>query len=211
MTSTLRDPRNRWQRAGEGERYSARRWSDRARAERDPRLVAALLADRLPKSARILDAPCGTGRLRASLAERGRYVGLDISEAMLRTAITERAADAPLSLARGDLEQLPFPERAFDAVVCCRLLHHLREPQRIDRTVAELVRVSRRFVVASFWDAASASAWRRRLLGRSGGRCAHSKARIQRSFETAGTRVVAWQYSLRFLSPQTFVLAERVP
>jgi len=110
---------------------------------------------------------------------------------------------------------MPFGDGAFDVVVCCRYLHHLHERADLDRAVAELVRVSRRLVLASFWDAASWPALRVRLGLRRGegphGRAAVERAAIESAFERAGARVIDWRTGLRFVSQQTFAVAERTP
>ena len=114
-------------------------------------------------------------------------------------------------LVRGDAFRLPFAGGAFEAVVACRFLHHLHGEDDLLRAVAELVRVSSRLVVASFWDAASLPAWRRRLgLAKDegpSGRRAHPKRAIRAAFEAAGARVVGFRHSFRFVSQQTFAAA----
>ena len=74
----------------------------------------------------VLDAGCGTGRLTADLLEvlpRGRVVGVDLSENMLRSAREQLAQfGARASLVACDLLHLPF-ERAFDGIVSTAAFH----------------------------------------------------------------------------------------
>ena len=102
---------------------------------------------------------------------------------------------------------------AFDVVVSCRFLHHLHEREALERALRELLRVSRRLVVASVWDAASLPALRVRLgLKRSEGprgRCAVRRRLIEELVTASGARVVDWRHSLRFVSQQAFFVAER--
>jgi len=201
----------RWQSPAVAGRYGTGRWSGTGSASRDPRLVAALL-DRFgveESTAGVLDVPCGSGRLAPVLAERGAaYLGVDVSLAMLRNArAIERRVQA-------SVWQLPFSSDSFDTVVCCRLLHHLADEDELAGAVRELVRVSRRQVLCSFWDSASFHAWRARVGLRPGARhdtrVAISKARLERILEDAGAAPVAYRHSLRFISKQTFVLAHKV-
>lgn len=205
--------REKWQGPGAGAHYAGGRWSSEEKRQRDPRRLAALLARHLEPRARacVLDAPCGTGRLHAPLARHGRYVGLDVSRAMLSTAHSGEARGA--LLLAGDVEHLPFRSASFDAVVCCRLLHHLAEPAALARVVAELARVSRGLVIASFWDAHSLPAWRRRVFpgARAPRRHAHPRAELAAAFERAGAEVLAFEPTLRFLARQTFVVARKRP
>jgi trans-aconitate methyltransferase len=75
---------------------------------------------------RILDAGCGTGRLTAELLEslpRGRVVGIDLSQNMLRSASEHLATFSDrLRLIACDLLHLPF-EHAFDGIVSTAAFH----------------------------------------------------------------------------------------
>jgi ubiquinone/menaquinone biosynthesis C-methylase UbiE len=86
----------------------------------------------------LLDAGMGAGRLCQELERRGWTVsGVDVSEEMLALA-RERLPGARLVCA--DIEDLPFPDSSFDAVVATGVLEYA-----IDRTAAirELARVLR--------------------------------------------------------------------
>jgi len=207
--------RARWQTEDAGARYAIRRFRDPRAALRDPMLVERILDLHgvRPALKPVLDMPCGTGRLRGVLERRGmRYVGTDVSPTMLTEAAT--APDA--ALVRADAERLPFADDSFDVVVCCRLLHHLQDEEVMESVVRELVRVSSRMVIASFWDSASWHAWRRRVgLRRSEGptgRRAVSKRTLRRVFEESGAGIVDFHHSFRFVSQQTFTVAiKRAP
>lgn len=205
----MSEVRAKWRTSEAGARYAGARWSSAARRERDPRLVAALLARHLaPGPARLLDAPCGTGRLVPVLAARGPTVGLDVSPAMLAEA--RRADRTGTNWLAGDVLRLPFRDGSFDAVVCCRLLHHLEQPA-LEQAVRELVRVSRGLVLASFWDAGSLPALRRAWLGARPRetRRAVPRALLAELLARSGAEVVGWKHSLRFLSRQAFVAARK--
>jgi SAM-dependent methyltransferase len=201
--------RTKWQGAGAGSRYLHERWRSERRRQRDPALVTALLAEHMParSGALLLDAPCGAGRLSASLARFGRCVGLDVSTPMLVEA--QRSGSG--RILRGDVIRLPFRDSSFDAVVCCRLLHHLDEPGALASVLGELVRVSRDLVIASFWDAGSWPSWRARLLppARPPRRWARERAELEQALARAGAEVVGWKHSLRFVSRQAFVAARK--
>jgi ubiquinone/menaquinone biosynthesis C-methylase UbiE len=60
----------------------------------------------------------GTGLDLPFLPRGARYVGVDLTPAMLhRARASAHAIDFPLQLARGDAMALPFPDRAFDRVI----------------------------------------------------------------------------------------------
>ena len=103
---------------------------------RTPQDIAlSLLAAAAPT--RLIEVGCGTGALAARCAaELGcEVVALDASAEMVR-ATQSRGIDAMV----GDVQQLPFPDGAFDCAVGDWMLYHVPD---LDRGVAELARVLR--------------------------------------------------------------------
>jgi ubiquinone/menaquinone biosynthesis C-methylase UbiE len=73
----------------------------------------------LPPGSRVLDAPCGLGRISRRLASVGLEVtGVDLSAQFIALAQAEPTGPGGhVSYVRGDLRHLPVPG-PFDAVVC---------------------------------------------------------------------------------------------
>jgi SAM-dependent methyltransferase len=89
------------------------------------------------QGSRFLDAGCGAGGASVLAAARGAHIsGCDISEAMLAIA-RERLPGADLRLA--ELENLPFADASFDAIVAINSLQFAPDPAKAAR---ELVRVT---------------------------------------------------------------------
>lgn len=121
------------------------------------RLLSAVLP--VPLAGTVLDAPCGAGRFSEILGQRGaRTLALDLSPAMMRHA---RSASSWCAL--GELERLPLRDRAVEGALCFRFLHHVPGREQRLRILRELTRVSRRFVVLSFFHPFSAHHVLRRL------------------------------------------------
>jgi SAM-dependent methyltransferase len=73
----------------------------------------------VPEKGRILDVPCGTGRLTLELAARGyRTTGVDIAEPYVRDAAAQaKRQNLPAEFHHRDMRSLPW-ESEFDAVFC---------------------------------------------------------------------------------------------
>lgn len=130
--------------------------------EDQERVLAAFLGD--VTGHRILDMATGTGRAALALAKRGAIVtAVDASREMLSVA-RARAAQSGLAIefAEGDAHGLAYADRAFDAVVCLRMLMHVPDWHR---ALSELCRVAKHRLVFDYPAAASAAAlqaiWRR--------------------------------------------------
>ena len=92
----------------------------------------------------LLDAGCGTGRLTAELLQalpRGRVVGLDISQNMLRSAREylqpQFGEQAPVVAA--DFLDLPF-ENAFDGIVSTAAFHWVLDHDRLFQNLYRALR-----------------------------------------------------------------------
>lgn len=101
------------------------------------------------EGSRILDCPCGTGRISRELVCRGYFVmGVDISPAMV--AYANRLKSPRFQAQVMDAEQLEFPTQSFDAVVCLRLMGHLPPPSRRN-VLMGFARVAP-VLIAAFYD-----------------------------------------------------------
>lgn len=103
-------------------------------------LEADFVSSQIRPAGRVLDVPCGTGRVAVPLSERGFTVsGLDISEAVLAVA---RRAGPGLDFRQGDMRQLPWADSSFDAVLNLWTAFGYFDVQAEDeRMLAEVARV----------------------------------------------------------------------
>jgi ubiquinone/menaquinone biosynthesis C-methylase UbiE len=105
---------------------------------------------------RVLDTPCGTGRITELLLHQGWTVtGGDISQPMMDIARRKLSPFGDrVGFCQLDIEDLQLPERSFDLITCIRLLNHLLPAERA-RALREMARVSRRFVIVNVSFASS--------------------------------------------------------
>ncbi|PYI87065.1 MAG: hypothetical protein DME26_07315 [Verrucomicrobia bacterium] len=172
MKRDIASYRTRLQEGVQAKKYAARfergsrRRIDR-REQRTARKIFAELADCMS----VLDVPCGAGRFLQSLIEGGRRVlGVDASrEILIHAERHARALNAQADFAQGDASKLPFTGNAVDAIFCNRLLHHILKREERAVILREFHRVSRRYVIVSFFDYQAFGGLRRmikRLKGR---------------------------------------------
>jgi len=103
----------------------------------------------------ILDVGCGIGLLREYLRELGfdgLYIGLDILEDRIVEARESRDPSSDLILA--DAHHLPFRDRVFDLTALITVAHLLR----IENSLRELERVSRRILIVTILKGLKSSA-----------------------------------------------------
>lgn len=92
----------------------------------------------LPESpGRVLLTGIGTGLDLPHLPARHHYVGLDLTDAMLRRALP-RAGHVDFAPIRGDAQRLPFANASFDAAVLHLILAVVPQPAHC---LAEIARI----------------------------------------------------------------------
>jgi len=107
--------------------------------------VTQLAPPKSPAPFRLLDVAGGTGDIAMRFIERGgtgcAAVVCDISPEMLdvgRRRIADRGFDDRITCVEGNAEQLPFPDKGFDAYT---IAFGIRNVTHIDRALAEAYRV----------------------------------------------------------------------
>jgi len=106
--------------------------------DRATRQIRRNSLEQLPRQAgRILLAGIGTGLDLPHLPQRHRYVGLDLTGAMLRRALP-RTRNLDFQAVQGDVHRLPFGDASFDGVVAHLILAVVPQPAHC---LAEIGRV----------------------------------------------------------------------
>lgn len=176
-------------------------------ARREARIVARLLERCGPLEA-ALDAPCGAGRL-TPLLRAEKVTALDISEGM----VAELAERTGVEGVVGDIFALPFEDASYDLALSVRFLHHLPDLETLRDGLAELARVSRRWVLVSYFDSFALQSLRRAIKNRVRARPQHRIARPWREFsavaKSVGLLPVERACSAPGVSEHWFALFER--
>ena len=150
----------------------------------------------IPKTHKVLDVPCGGGRVTIHLSKKGYEVSAaDLSEDMIeiaRQALADKKLDC--SVERQDVEKFTLRDRSFDTIVSFRLFHHFPNPEIRQRVAKELCRVAAHNVVLSYFSPNSWTSVKRKLRAARGGRKsdkhATSLAEVEEYFKQAGFRLV---------------------
>jgi SAM-dependent methyltransferase len=88
--------------------------------------------------ARVLDAGCGEGHVTAWLADALPGAVITGLEGRAEALAAFRARNPGLHTVQGDLGALPFPDGAFELVLCTEVLEHLPEPRQAIRELARV-------------------------------------------------------------------------
>jgi 2-polyprenyl-3-methyl-5-hydroxy-6-metoxy-1,4-benzoquinol methylase len=120
------------------------------RAERKERAELRLVerAFQIIPRGRVLDAPCGGGRVTLLLAGLGHEMTAgDLSDSMIEIT-GEKIAEARLKIPveKQDVERLTYPDQYFDSIISFRLFHHFPDAeirQRVVRGCAACARTCR--------------------------------------------------------------------
>ena len=150
----------------------------------------------IPKTHRVLDLPCGGGRVTVHLGLQGYNMSsADLSDAML-TITRESVAQNGLkgAVEKQDIEKLTYADQHFDSLISFRLFHHFPNPEIRQRAVSELCRIAKQFVAISYFSPASVTSVKRSIRAAMGGRKSDkhptSLTEVKRYFAKAGFRFV---------------------
>ena len=168
------------------------------RAERKERSELRLVerAFQIIPRGRVLDAPCGGGRVTLLLSRLGyEMTAGDLSDSMIEIA-REKIAKAGLKIPveKQDLERLTYPDRHFDSIISFRLFHHFPDAEIRQRAIRELCRVARDYVALSYFSPHSFTSLQRKWRAARGGRKSqkHSTplSEVRGYFENCGFELV---------------------
>jgi len=98
----------------------------------------------------VLDIACGPGAFALAVASRVQSVrGVDLTPEMLRRARGYQAERqiTNAEFVRGDAEQLPFGDGAFDLVSCQCSFHHMPKPEIVLREMVRVAKPQGRLVI----------------------------------------------------------------
>ena len=150
----------------------------------------------IPKTHRVLDLPCGGGRVTVHLGLQGYNMSsADLSDAMLaitRESIAQNGLKATVE--KQDIEKLTYADQHFDSLISFRLFHHFPNPEIRQCAVSELCRIAKQFVAISYFSPASVTSVKRSIRSAMGGRKSDkhptSLTEVKRYFAKAGFRFV---------------------
>jgi ubiquinone/menaquinone biosynthesis C-methylase UbiE len=131
---------NDWARAGRGEGMEK---GHRPIGEQAIELMV------IPTAACVLDVGCGSGwasRLMAEKASRGRIVGIDISDEMIRLARESSAPFANVEFQVATAERLPFTDAEFTHAFSMESLYYYADIRAALREIKRVLKPGGRFV-----------------------------------------------------------------
>jgi SAM-dependent methyltransferase len=184
---------------------------------REQRLVGALLR-RTRRPGRVMDVPSGYGRFTPALdaSATGAVVSVDIDHERLVALRQAAPGGCKTEVVRADLRgALPFASGSFDLVFNLRYLHHVRTREEQYEAIAELVRVSRRYVLLSYYRRSNIHAVQRKVQSVTRGNRRRRPAMIPRAefdrlLRNVGCRRVADRPLIPGFHAQRLVLIERI-
>ena len=193
-------------------------WTERINNVREQNLVREILAT-IPKSdieGLSLDLPSGYGRLNPLLSEVApRIVEGDWSFYLLQEArnyLARLNGKKPVGFMRGTALKLPFQDRAFDLVLSVRLCHHISEHDERMQYVREILRISNKWLVFTYFDTASIKnrvhAFKIRFVDKPPKRTL-TKAAVQGAATMAGFDVISCVPLSRLFSGHNYTVLRR--
>jgi ubiquinone/menaquinone biosynthesis C-methylase UbiE len=102
----------------------------------------------------VLDSATGTGfqavQIARAVGERGRVLGLDVSQEMLAQAeakMKKLGLDKVVKLGRVESDMIPLGDDSVDAVICGFACHHFPDPYKATAEMFRVLKPSKKAVV----------------------------------------------------------------
>ena len=151
---TTREIVERFDTAEAAEKYS-RSLPGTTTHRREARCIRKALGE-LPRGSKVIDLPCGTGRLLPLLNNMGFHItASDSSKHMVELArnYAEKVAinTNQVRFLVANVFETPFEDNEFDGVICNRLIHHFPASDDRRNALAELKRICKGPIVVSFF------------------------------------------------------------
>lgn len=196
-----------------------RHWTERVNNWHEQRLIRRFLrkVSSIDRNGLALDLPCGYGRLYSIVRELGLpVVEADWSFPLLaaaRSIHANRYRTGPAqNYVRATALAMPFKARAFEFVLSARLSHHIREHEQRLRHVREVLRVSGKWAMLTYFDTASvknrAHEFRRRFHQKRA-KWTLTLEEVRAIGHSEGFEVVQWAWISRFFSGHRYILMRR--
>jgi phosphatidylethanolamine/phosphatidyl-N-methylethanolamine N-methyltransferase len=111
----------------------------------------------------VLVAGIGTGLDLPLLPPLHRYVGIDLTRAMLARAVRRRG-DLQICFVEGDVQSLPFADVSFDSALLHLILAVVPQPGRLLQEIARVLRPGARVLLFDKFLRPGERAWLRRAI-----------------------------------------------
>lgn len=179
---------------------------------REQRILSRLLTHCRLANRSVLDIPCGYGRFAPLYAGLGMTaIGADVSYDMVHLAAENSVRHGTGRWLCANILELPFADSTFDGVLCIRLLHHRYSDAERQRILGELARVSRRFVIISFYRFTPFHALARHWRGTRGRLAMTTLPHLRELAQASGLQIQRVYALLRLCHAQTFVVLTKTP
>ena len=166
--------------------------------------------DKVGHSRVILELPCGGGRITPSFADATDFIiESDIAIGQIRYLRATSTVKTPQAWMTSSAFHIPLRDNSVDGTICIRLAHHLPTPAERERLFHELLRVSKRFVIVTFFDHFSLKNLTRRMrhpFDRKPPKMTMTTDRVAELARESGARLVAAPPLNRIASGHRFAL-----
>ena len=188
-----------------------REWHKRITTKREYKVIDRCLRITGPQDL-VLDLPCGCGRLFGALHPHARrHVEMDVSLEMLKFARQNLAEWKP-GLAEASAFHIPLKDGAVDLAFSARLFHHVPDPEERRQYIRELCRVSRKWVVMTFfhtWSLKNILRVLRRPFNKKKPKVTMTTGELREVARTAGYEVVTTIPLFRLASGHHYAVLRR--